>query len=41
MKDLSSDYQTLCRYMNFQDQGMILGTESSSVFMTKRSLFLN
>ena len=41
MQDLSAHYQTLCRYMNFQDQGMILGTGCGSVSMTKRSPFLN
>lgn len=41
MKDLSAHYQTLCRYMNFRDQGMILGTGCGSVSMTKRSPFLN
>lgn len=39
MKDLSAHYQILCRYMNFQDQGMILGTGCGTVSMTKQSPF--
>lgn len=41
MKDLSAHDQPLCRYMNFRDQGMILGTGCGSVSMTKRSPCLN
>ena len=39
MQDLSAYYQTLCRYMHFQDQGMILGTGCGTVSMTKNSAF--
>ena len=39
MKDLSAHYQTLCRYMHFQDQGMILGVGCGTVPMTKNSVF--
>lgn len=40
MKELAAHYQTLCKYMNFQDQGMILGTGCGSVYMTEHSPFL-
>ena len=41
MENLSAHYQTLCRYLNFQDQGMILGLGCGTVPMTKQSPFLN
>ena len=31
MRDLAQHYQTLCRYMHFRDQGMILGTGCGTV----------
>lgn len=37
MKDISSHYQTLCKYLNFNDQGMILGFGCGTVSMTERS----
>lgn len=39
IQDLSAHYHTLCRYMNFRDQGMILGTGCGSVSMTKSGTF--
>ena len=39
MKDLSSHYQTLCRYLQFRDQGMLLGTGCGTVAQTKGSKF--
>ena len=39
MQDISSHYQTLCRYLNFKDQGMILGLGCGSVFMTRSSVY--
>ena len=39
MADLKNHYQTLCRYLNFEDCGMILGTGCGTVSMTKRSGF--
>ena len=39
MRDLSAHYQTLCRYMHFQDQGMILGAGCGTVSMTENSVF--
>ena len=39
MKDLENHYRTLCRYMNFRDQGMILGTGCGTPQMTERSGF--
>lgn len=39
MADLKSHYLTLCRYLNFDDCGMILGTGCGTVSMTKRSGF--
>ena len=38
-KDLENHYQTLCRYMNFRDEGMILGTGCGTPQMTERSGF--
>ena len=37
MESIQSYYQTLCRYMNFRDQGSILGTGCGTVPMTKGS----
>ena len=39
MEDIAHHYRTLCRYMNFQDMGMILGKGCGSVSMTKNSGF--
>lgn len=39
MKDLKAHYETLCRYLNFKDQGAILGTGCGTVSMTQRSQF--
>ena len=39
MEDIAHHYKTLCRYMNFQDMGMILGKGCGSVSMTKNSGF--
>lgn len=35
MKDIKSYYETLCSYLNFKNQGMILGTGCGTVSMTK------
>ncbi len=35
MKDIKSHYETLCRYLNFQDQGQILGIGCGTVSMTR------
>ena len=35
MKDIKSHYETLCSYLNFKNQGMILGTGCGTVAMTK------
>ena len=40
MKDLQSHYETLCGYLNFQDQGMVLGTGCGTVSMTGASGFV-
>lgn len=40
MKDISSHYQTLCRYLHFSDQGMVLGTGCGTVAMTRSSAFM-
>ena len=37
MQDISSHYQTLCRYLNFKDQGMVLGFGCGTVPMTEKS----
>ena len=39
MKDIKSHYQTLCQYLNFKDQGMVLGIGCGTVSMTKISSF--
>lgn len=39
MKDIKIHYQTLCRYLNFQDKGMILGTGCGTTTTTKRTVF--
>ena len=39
MKDISGHYETLCRYMHFKNQGMILGTGCGTVAMTRGSEF--
>ena len=39
MRELQSHYQTLCRYLHFQDQGMILGVGCGTVSMTKATEF--
>jgi multimeric flavodoxin WrbA len=35
MKDIKSHYETLCNYLNFKNQGMVLGTNCGTVSMTK------
>lgn len=40
MKDITDHYQTLCSYLNFEDQGMILGTGCGTVSMTQSSMHL-
>ena len=40
MAALRDYYQTLCRYLNFNDCGMILGTGCGTVPMTQRSPFV-
>lgn len=37
MTDLTNHYQTLCCYLNFSDQGMILGTGCGTVAITERT----
>ncbi len=39
MTEVESYYDTLCRYMNFNDQGKILGTGCGTVSMTRRTAF--
>ena len=39
MADLEHYYSTVCRYMNFRDQGMILGTGCGTPSMTESSGF--
>ena len=39
MKDVQAHYETICRYMNFQNMGEILGTGCGNVGMTKASGF--
>lgn len=37
---LSAHYRTLVRYLNFNDQGMILGAGCGTLQMTKESIFM-
>ena len=39
MQDISSHYHTLCKYLNFKDQGMILGFGCGTVSMTEKSSY--
>ena len=39
LRDLAAHYQTLCRYLNFQDMGMILGAGCGTPAMTAASAF--
>ena len=39
MSSVAEYYGTLCRYMNFDDQGMVLGTGCGTPSMTERSRF--
>ena len=40
MNDIVNHYHTLCKYMDFQDIGMILGKGCGSVAMTKSSPYM-
>lgn len=40
MKDIKQHYETLCRYLEFQNQGMILATGCGTPYMTKHSDFI-
>lgn len=40
MRDISSHYQTLCKYLNFENQGMVLGFGCGTVSMTEKSSYL-
>ena len=39
MTDRKAHYETLCRYLNFENMGEILGTGCGTVSMTKRTKF--
>lgn len=39
MRDLAAHYATICRYLNFQDRGTVLGTGCGTVPMTRRTGF--
>ena len=39
MRDIQAHYETLCRYLNFQNQGEILGVGCGTVEITKRTRF--
>lgn len=39
MQDIKTHYETLCRYLHFQNQGEILGVGCGTVQMTKRTPF--
>lgn len=40
MRDIKAHYETLCSYLNFQNQGEILGVGCGTVQMTKHTRFL-
>src|SRR5699024_10650184 len=37
MRDIQAHYETLCRYLNFQNQGEIMGVGCGTVEITKRT----
>ena len=39
MEDIKAHYKTLCRYLNFDNKGEILGTGCGTVAMTKHTKF--
>lgn len=39
MRDIKSHYETLCRYLAFEDMGQILGSGCGNVSMTEKSVF--
>ena len=39
MRQLEAHYKVLCRYLNFEDRGMILGTGCGTVSMTRGGKF--
>lgn len=39
MQDIKAHYETLCRYLNFENQGEILGIGCGTVSMTKQTKF--
>lgn len=39
MRDISAHYETLCKYLDFQDQGQILGYGCGTVPMTRASKY--
>lgn len=39
MKDLKAHYETLCRYISFENMGEILGTGCGTIPMTKHTKF--
>ena len=39
MDSIALHYETLCKYLNFQNQGMVLGTGCGTVSMTKHTSF--
>lgn len=39
MRDVQTHYETLCQYLNFDNQGEILGTGCGTVGMTERTEF--
>lgn len=41
MEDIKAHYETLCRYLNFENNGEILGTGCGTVSMTKHTEFPN
>ena len=39
MQDIFSHYRTLCKYLIFEDQGMILGFGFGTVSMTEKNSY--
>lgn len=40
MRELRSHYETLCRYLHFQDRGMVLGVGCGTPSMTAHSSYV-
>ena len=39
LKDIASHYQSICRYLNFEDKGLVFVRGCGTVSMTKNSVY--